>query len=95
MRVLSLVVGLLLGFFFAAWFYGAGGALVIDGKKIGPDILLLGDVHSEGSGRTVEPGSAPVSPRVGSPDEPSEAGAQNKEKPVRSENQYFKIRWPK
>jgi hypothetical protein len=95
MRVLSLVVGLVVGFFVAAWFYGAGGALVIAGKQIGPDILTLGDVHSEGSGRTVEPGSAPSSPSVGSTDEPSQAGSQNKEKPVRGENPYFKIRWPK
>jgi hypothetical protein len=90
MRVLSLLVGLVLGFFVAAWFYGAGGALTIAGKQIGPDILMLGD-----SGRTLEPASAPSSPPVGSPDEPSEAGTQNKEKPVRSEDQYFKIRWPR
>lgn len=88
------MVGLVLGFFVAAWFYGAGGALAIAGKQIGPDILMLGDVHSEGSGRTVEPASAPSSPRVGPPEEPSEAGTQNNEKPVRRENQYFKSRWP-
>jgi hypothetical protein len=99
--VLSLLVGLVVGFFVAAWFYKAGGALVIAGKQIGPDIQLLGDVHSEGSGRTVEPGSAPVPPRVGSPDDPSEAGTQNEagaqsdEKPLRRYNQYFKFRWPK
>ena len=106
MRVLSLIVGLLLGFVIAAGFYGGGGALTIAGKQIGPDIVLQGDVHSEGSGRTVEPGSAPSSPRVGSPDETSESGNPNynspppvstkkTEKPLSGENSYFKIRWPK
>ncbi|WP_416192853.1 hypothetical protein [Nitrobacter sp. TKz-YC01] len=95
--VLSLLVGLVLGFFVAAWFYKAGGALVIAGKQIGPDILLLGDVHSEGSGRTVEPGAPAASPRAGSPDDPSEseAAAQNDEKPVRRYSENFKFRWPK
>jgi hypothetical protein len=101
MRVLSLIVGLLLGFVIAAGFYGGDGALTIAGRQIGPDILAQGDVHSEGSGRTVEPGIPPV----GSADEPTEvgnpnynsppAGTQNKEKPLSGENSHFKIRWPK
>jgi hypothetical protein len=105
MKVLSLLLGVVLGFVIAAGFYGGGGALTIAGKQIGPDILAQGDVHSEGSGRTVEPGAAVGIPPVGSADEPSEAGnpnynspppsTQKAEKPLSGENSYFKIRWPK
>jgi hypothetical protein len=105
MRVVSLLLGIVLGFIIAAGFYGGGGAITIAGKQIGPDILLQGDVHSEGSGRTVEPGAAIGIPPVGSADEPVEVGnpnynspkieSQNKEKPLSGENSYFKVRWPK
>jgi hypothetical protein len=79
MRLLSLLVGLVLGFFVAAWFYGAGGALTIAGKEIGPDILA--HVRSHGSGRTIEPGAKPDSPRVGSPDEPSDSSGSTSNSP--------------
>ncbi len=81
MRVLSLLLGVVLGFVIAAGFYGGGGALTIAAKQIGPDILLQGDVHTEGSGRTVEPGSAPSSPRVGSLDDTSEGGVPTANSP--------------
>jgi hypothetical protein len=96
-----------LGFLAAAWFYGAGGALTIAGKQIGPDIVLHEDVHSQGSGRTVEPGSA-LGGAVGSPDGPSDdsggspsynsppsASVQKTEKPLIGGNSYIQLRWPK
>lgn len=46
MKFVTLIVGLVFGFLFAAWFYDAGGALVIAGKQIEPDVLASPYFHS-------------------------------------------------
>jgi hypothetical protein len=70
-RFLSLIVGLGLGFLAAAWFYGAGGALTIAGRQIGPDILQQADFTSNSSAVTTdhppEAGGSPSYNSAGSP----------------------------
>jgi hypothetical protein len=103
MRFLSLIVGLVLGFLAAAWFYGAGGALTIAGRQIGPDIVLHEEVHSQGSGRIVEPGSAPPSASPGEPSDGSGSGANTPPSGSTANtppsgvgyNSYVTLRWPK
>ena len=100
MRLLSLIVGLVLGFLGAAWFYGAGGALVIAGKQIGPDILQPNSVGgsvpavtgNSGDGkRFTNGGGAGFTGGSGSP---SSAGANAPPSGV-TENSLIQLRWPK
>jgi hypothetical protein len=111
MRFLSLIVGLVLGFLAAAWFYGAGGALAIAGRQIGPDIVLHEEVHSQGSGRTIvgapdgssgfgTPSGSSGSAGASSDSPPSESAQEQplsgpNEKPVSGGNSYIQLRWPK
>jgi hypothetical protein len=93
MRFLSLIVGLVLGFLAAAWFYGAGGALTIAGRQIGPDIQPYNVVtgpHNGSSGKPADASAEGESP--GS--EPPAASAQEKPSTV-VDNAYVTLRWPK
>jgi len=100
MKLVSLIVGIVLGFFIAAWFYGEGGALVVAGKQIGPDIVEAGSSGEKGAvnNPAVTGNSTPVvtgnsAPLSGGNSLPLSGG--NVPPSGVAGNSFITVRWPK